>query len=134
MMNWTEKTSALNVAISLFVEHLTAKVALFCGFCGNSTLSKSVILYPWAESNCYLTFRKLLTQLWVSITCEVILIFRRTIVELLYFCWIPLPLQKKNTGVQCNTDFQNRHCKDMTFISKDKEKPGALHSEPGSEQ
>lgn len=29
MMNWTEKTSALNVAISLFVEHLTAKVALF---------------------------------------------------------------------------------------------------------
>ena len=42
----TEKTSALNVAISLFVEHLTAKVALFCGFCGNSTLSKSVILYP----------------------------------------------------------------------------------------
>ena len=22
----------------------------------------------------------------------------------------------------------------MTFISKDKEKPGALHSEPGSEQ
>lgn len=40
------KTSALNVAISLFVEHLTAKVALFYGFCGSSTLSKSVILYP----------------------------------------------------------------------------------------